>query len=244
MKYSFVKKGKVPDPAQIKSTMNFGKVAANSKAFVGAKVTSSILKGATAVKTAVVSTASVAVVATSTYVVYPEIFENSSNQDLEPAKIELQQEDILPDSITQVEVIPVDTAQLIEEPEVKEDSVISTPKPVLKKQEPAPILLLSEDVIVEALPLPDLSSFHNHINDNLSYPVQHLHDSIEGFVKVRFKINKKGLTEDFKISKSLGEAFDNEAIRVIRAYKQWQPATYNGEAVDSYKHFKVIFKLK
>lgn len=251
MKYSFVKKGKVPNPAQIKSTMNFGKVAANSKAFVGAKITSSVLKGVTAVKTAVVSTVSVAVVATTTYVAYPDLFTGQNNVEFEPPVMELLDEDMVADSLAQEEDMAVDTSQIIFEPQDSiQQAVIPAPKPAPAKakkpvkEEDEPPLLLSADVIVEAHPLPDLESFHKHINKRLNYPVQHLRDSIQGFVNVRFKVNKQGLTEDFKISKSLGEAFDNEAIRVIRAYKQWQPATYNGEAVDSYKYFKVIFQLK
>lgn len=247
MKYSFVRKGKVPDPGQIKSTMNFGKVAANSKAFVGAKITSSVLKGVTAVKTAVVSTVSVAVVATSTYVAYPELFTQQESTIQEP-QVEMEAP-ITIDSLYKEEVMNPDTAQLnsvvsqppVEQP-VKKDSVVKTTPPVEEEEEP--LLLLSADVIVGAYPLPDKNRFLAHINDKVSYPVQHLGDSIQGYVKVRFKVNKKGQTEDFKISKSLGEAFDNEAIRVIRAYKQWQPATYNGEAVDSYLHFTVRFQIK
>lgn len=245
MKYGFVKKGKVPDPAQIKSTMNFGKMAANSKAFMGAKITSSVLKGVTAVKTAVVSSVSVAVVATTTYVAYPELFTDKPNE-IQPPTIELQDSDLVTDSLTQDEVLVVDTAQINSMPaDSVQQTAVPKPKPAAAKaQTQAPPLLLSADVIVEAYPLPDLESFHRHINKRLNYPVQHLRDSIQGFVDVRFKVNKQGHTEDFKISKSLGEAFDNEAIRVIRAYKEWQPATYNGEAVDSYKYFKVIFQLK
>ena len=68
MKYNFVNKVKTPSPAEIKSTMSFGKVAANSKALAGAKITSAVLKGTAAVKTAVVSTVSVVAVATTTYI--------------------------------------------------------------------------------------------------------------------------------------------------------------------------------
>ncbi|HEY9116415.1 MAG TPA: TonB family protein [Roseivirga sp.] len=242
MKYNFVNKVKTPSPAEIKSTMSFGKVAANSKALAGAKITSAVLKGTAAVKTAVVSTVSVVAVATTTYITYPEIF-TSVNE--EPQKPVVEEPFALPieDSVATIEEAVEDSVVAESTPVQKP---ISTPKPqpkVVKKTPQVP-LLINEDVVIQAFPLPDKESFTRHINRELSYPVQHLGDSIQGFVQVRFKVNKRGQTEDFKISKSLGEAFDNEAIRVIKAYKNWQPASYNGEAVDSYMHMLITFQTK
>lgn len=81
------------------------------------------------------------------------------------------------------------------------------------------------------------------VDRELEYPKELLDDSIEGFVEVRFKVNRKGETEDFKISKSLGRYFDEEAIRVIKQYKNWKPATYSGEAQEDFLKLKVTFTL-
>lgn len=240
MKYNFVNKVKTPSPAEIKSTMSFGKVVASSKAMAGVKITSAVLKGTAAVKTAVVSTVSVIAVATTTYVTYPEIFSSAKE---EPQKPIVEEQITLPveDSIATNEEVEKDSVVADPTPVQKP---IKTPQPAVVKQAPQAPLLTNEDVVIQAYPLPDKESFTRHINKELSYPVQHLGDSIQGFVQVRFRINKRGQTEDFKISKSLGEAFDNEAIRVIRSYKRWMPASYNGEAVDSYMHMIITFQLK
>ena len=50
-------------------------------------------------------------------------------------------------------------------------------------------------------------------------------------VQVRFKINEQGALSDLEITKSGGEAFDKEVIRVFKKMKRWKPATQNGSNV-------------
>lgn len=242
MKYNFINKGKIPSPAEIKSTMSFGKMVASSKAMAGVKLTSAVLKGTAAVKTAVISTVSVVAVATTTYVTYPEIFSSSKDEQSKPVMEEQIVSPVI-DTVSTIDVMQSDKSSSQPVKVVKPVSKPPVQKPVVKKSTPPP-LLINEDVVVQAYPLPSRENFMSHINSQLKYPIQHLTDSIYGFVKVRFRVNKKGETDDFKISKSLGEAFDNEAIRVIRSYKLWQPASYNGEAVDSYMHLTINFQIK
>ncbi|GEM_PF-600455 len=267
MRYKFVKKGKKLSSADVKSQMNFSTMAANAKGLVGAKLSSAALTGGITVKAVIVSTVSVAILVTSSVVVYQEF--NSVDpieQVIEESPIieeQLQTSDTLlveDDPVEETVKVLAKEPMVEEEPKPVEEKVEeqaktparTEPKPEPKANQPVPQYfeeeeedpLLYEDVIVKAFPLPDRSTFMKHINDHLKYPEIHIADSIQGHVDVRFKVNKMGKVDDFKISKSLGEAFDQEAIRVIESYNSWKPATYNGEAVDSYLKLTVIFQIQ
>ena len=58
--------------------------------------------------------------------------------------------------------------------------------------------------------------------------MEHLEDPIEGKVAVRFTVNEEGRAVNFKIKKSFGQLFGNEAIRLLKKYQNWQPDSLNG----------------
>ncbi|WP_422355653.1 TonB family protein [Roseivirga pacifica] len=132
----------------------------------------------------------------------------------------------------------------VKEEKVVEPQQAEEEKPSSKpaKEEPKTTVVY-EDVINPAKPIPGEEAFNNFINKELVYPESELDGNVEGYVRVFFKVNKKGIAEDFKIRKSLGDAFDQEAIRVLQLFQQWEPGSYNGEAVDSYLNIKVNFSL-
>ncbi|WP_350340003.1 energy transducer TonB [Paraflavitalea speifideaquila] len=45
---------------------------------------------------------------------------------------------------------------------------------------------------------------------------------LKGTVVVSFQVNKKGILSDFKVGQSLGKAYDEEAIRLIKAGPSWK----------------------
>lgn len=112
----------------------------------------------------------------------------------------------------------------------------------IEKEQPETTVVY-EDVIIPAKPIPGKEAFDKFINEKLVYPESELDNRVEGYVRVFFTVNKMGVAEDFKIRKSLGEAFDKEAIRVLKLFQQWESGSYNGEAVDSYLNIKVNFSL-
>jgi len=239
MKYKFVDKEKMPDPDKIMGAKNFSKVVSGSGGFVGASIISSVLKGVSILKTAMFSTVALAAVATTTYLTYPEIFVETEVDE----STELKKNPAIEDSsIDKSKPLNFDSLinELTDEGEAASDEVSETPE----VKEESRLLLLEDDIKISAAPLPSLKIFIQHIYGELEYPREAIADSVQGYVLVRFKVNKKGIAEDFKISKSLGEAFDNEAIRVIRNYRNWQPATYNGEALDSFLKLKVYFRIE
>lgn len=79
------------------------------------------------------------------------------------------------------------------------------------------------------------------INDNLKYPA---HDTTQGTVKVSMIVYKDGALTNIKIAKSLGEAYDNEAIRVVKLMPKWIPGKENGNPVGVKVLLPIKFKLK
>ena len=45
---------------------------------------------------------------------------------------------------------------------------------------------------------------------------------------MRFIVEKNGTISDIKVLRSAGEGLDNEAIRLIEAYPDWEPGKYRG----------------
>ena len=59
---------------------------------------------------------------------------------------------------------------------------------------------------------------------------------------VGFTVNKKGLVENVKIISSCGDPrFDAEALRVVKASSQWEPAMQRGKPVKVRYHFPMTF---
>lgn len=245
MKYKFVRKGKTLSSEDIKGTMDFDKMAAGSGLLTGSKMASAVLKGASLGKVALISVIIIGIVATSSYLANPEYTEAQFNdlilnQFMPKEKQEEVKSNVNPEPSTKtsIPVNPIDEVVDEEEPEI---SIVEEED---AEEQRANSLLLYEDLLVRAKPLPTTKIFLNYIDKELEYPVEALSDSIEGYVEVFFKVNKRGETEDFKISKSLGEAFDNEAIRVIKNYRNWKPAVYLGEAQEDFLKLKVTFTLQ
>jgi len=85
--------------------------------------------------------------------------------------------------------------------------------------------------------------FNQYLKDNLVYPRAQLGSGIKGSVAVRFTVDENGRVMNFEITKSLGEAFDQEAIRLIKDGPKWIPATdYEGDERVSQVKVRIRFK--
>lgn len=253
MKYKFVNKAKNLTPDDIKAHMNFDTVVKGASIWAGFKLGSVLLKFGSKVTAAAVAGTSTVVVTAAVVVATNTDWLDSKQPETTstPPPVEINEE--LPEEqVELLEAIPQKQEDLAEEKEPepkqkKEDKPVTnpvktTPKPV-KPASAAEDDIESKDVEIKARPLPDLRTFLSFVYDELKYPVG-VGDSTEGFVQVHFKVNKEGIAEDFKISKSLGEAFDREAIRVIKKFQNWQPGSFNGDAVDNFFTIKVTFQVK
>ncbi len=125
----------------------------------------------------------------------------------------------------------------------QKSATVQTPKqkPDVKKEAtlPAPT-----PVYVQAEPLEGYAHLYDYFNSELIYPVVALKDSIQGVLTVSFTINKDGLPENLQYANSLGEAFEEEAKRLILNMPSWKPATLNNEPVSSRLTLPLTFQIQ
>ena len=82
-----------------------------------------------------------------------------------------------------------------------------------------------------------------YLSENLSYPVEAMERGVEGIALIRFVVNEKGRTENFRIIKSASSLLDQEALRVLKEAR-FKPGLHEGKKVKVYVTVPVTFKLK
>lgn len=70
-----------------------------------------------------------------------------------------------------------------------------------------------------------------YLSKNIKFPKEKEKGNVRARVVASFTVDKDGSITDAKIVRSQGEAFDNEALRVINGMPKWIPGTQNGKAV-------------
>jgi hypothetical protein len=100
-----------------------------------------------------------------------------------------------------------------------------------------------EDISEYVHPQPSTgkSEFDDYVKNNLHRP-----DTADGgkkmVVVLSFLVRTSGELENFKIIKSPGKAYSDEAIRVIKSGPDWNPATDNGTAVEENVRLRIVFR--
>jgi TonB family protein len=85
-----------------------------------------------------------------------------------------------------------------------------------------------EDTKGESKPI---TTWNEFVMANLQYPAKAIENQVQGIVKVQFEVDKKGKLSNFKVTQSLSEECDNEAIRLIKAFT-WKEKGKREEAVE------------
>lgn len=70
-----------------------------------------------------------------------------------------------------------------------------------------------------------------YLSKNIKFPKSKENEDVKVRVVTTFTVGKDGSITDAKIVRSQGEAFDNEALRVINGMPKWIPGMQNGKAV-------------
>ena len=78
----------------------------------------------------------------------------------------------------------------------------------------------------------------------LRYPKYAVENGIQGRVVVDFIIDEKGEVKDVRVSRSVHESLDAEAVRVISASPKWRPARHRGKKVRVAMSVTVEFRLQ
>ncbi len=105
-----------------------------------------------------------------------------------------------------------------------------------------PGTLIAQDVI-----LPQCYSgkrlTKEYVKEEMVYPAQALKDNKEGEVEISFLINADGSATDYKVSKSVSEELDIEALRICRKIL-WYPATDVGLPIPYKYQFEIKFDIR
>lgn len=78
----------------------------------------------------------------------------------------------------------------------------------------------------------------------MKYPKEAVRNGIQGKVLVDFVINEDGKVQDVKVLKGADPLLDEEAVRIISASPDWQPARVRGKKVKSEMSLYVEFRLE
>lgn len=83
-----------------------------------------------------------------------------------------------------------------------------------------------------------------YLSSNIKYPAEAQEQGTQGRVIVQLVVNKDGSISNIKIVRSVDEALDKEAIRVVEEMPAWTPGMQRGEPVRVKYTIPVTFRLQ
>lgn len=89
-----------------------------------------------------------------------------------------------------------------------------------------------------------IEKFYKFLGDNIKYPPMAAENNIQGNVFVSFTVEKDGSLTDIKIDRKLGYGTDEEAVRVLKLSKRWNPGMQNGKPVRVKYNIPIKFSLQ
>ena len=89
-----------------------------------------------------------------------------------------------------------------------------------------------------------IEKFYKFLGDNIKYPAMAAENNIQGNVFVSFTVEKDGALTDIKIDRKLGYGTDEEAVRVLKISKRWNPGMQNGKPVRVKYNIPIKFSLQ
>jgi TonB family protein len=76
-----------------------------------------------------------------------------------------------------------------------------------------------------------IEKFYQFLGQNIKYPAEALDKKVEGNVHVSFIVEEDGSLTDIKVERKLGAGTDEEAVRVLKLAKKWNPGMKDGKPV-------------
>jgi TonB family protein len=89
-----------------------------------------------------------------------------------------------------------------------------------------------------------IEKFYEFLGKNIKYPPLAIEKKVEGNVQVSFIVEKDGSITAIKVERKLGYGTDEEAIRVLKLAKKWNPGMNEGKAVRVKYALPIKFTLK
>jgi TonB family protein len=223
---------------EIRESMDFAKLLVEKE-----KLEKRLTKQRT--RRALLGISAIAIVSFGVYVISYKPFSN------EPSQSEVRGLTPASDSTTSVSTTPPSTSEPekldpqtpVTQPGSTKPLAGKDSRPDVKTPEPSSEKPLG-DVYEEAAPAEGYPALYEYFSKELAYPAQNIPDSIRGEVVVIFVIDVAGKPVNIQIENSLGQAFDEEAIRIVRKMPAWTPATFNGKAVPSKIRLPLSFETE
>ena len=120
---------------------------------------------------------------------------------------------------------------------VTTDSIVTDSVRPLKADEK-----VLEGIVEESAHFPGgQAALEKYIEANIQIPEG---TPADGRVVVSCNVGKDGTISNAKVVKSLNEACDKEALRLVNAMPKWHPGKQLGKAVDTKYTIRIIFKAK
>ena len=85
-----------------------------------------------------------------------------------------------------------------------------------------------DQIVVQPKPKKGINDFYAHVGKNFKFPRKT--DGISGRMLLQFEIDKNGEAVNIRMLKSLHEALDQEAMRLVKIYPDWEPGKFRGMA--------------
>jgi TonB family protein len=95
-------------------------------------------------------------------------------------------------------------------------------------------------VIKKAEPMGGLKAYNRYLDNDARYPLSEAQKNVKGRVSLKFTVKTDGSLDEFKVVKSLGKLFDEEALRMVKEGPAWNPTTEDNVPVES----EVLVRVK
>ncbi len=85
------------------------------------------------------------------------------------------------------------------------------------------------------------SVFDKYVSENLHHPGRPSSEQ-KAIVVLNFLVRTDGSVDSIKVLRSPGQAFSDEAIRLLRSGPLWHPAEDNGQIIEDQVRLRIVFK--
>jgi TonB family protein len=88
-----------------------------------------------------------------------------------------------------------------------------------------------------------ISALYKYIGKNLKYPSSMARKGIQGVVKIRFVIGRKGDVTDVTVLQGVNPDLDKEAVRIVSQMPKWNPGSFDGRPASYYFVIPIHFRV-
>ncbi len=89
-----------------------------------------------------------------------------------------------------------------------------------------------------------IQKLYEFLSRNIKYPISASENNIQGTVYISFTVEKDGTLNDVKIDgRKLGYGIEDEAIRIVKLSKRWNPGMYNNKPVRVKYNIPIKFSI-